>query len=150
MTRVPTIRITKEFTFEAAHFLPGYDGLCANIHGHSYRLFVTVKGRPAQELRDPKLGMVMDFGLLKQVVEEQIVSRLDHSLMVRSDQAEVVAALGGRFKVEAFDFQPTCENMLVWMASRLTGALPSSVELVCLRLYETQRNYAEWLAEENC
>lgn len=59
------IRLTKEFSFEAAHALDGYDGPCREIHGHSYRLFVTVKGCPADDDTNPKCGMVMDFGVLK-------------------------------------------------------------------------------------
>lgn len=47
------IRLTKEFSFEAAHALDGYDGPCREIHGHSYRLFVTVKGCPAAGEGDP-------------------------------------------------------------------------------------------------
>ena len=58
------IRLTKEFSFEAAHALDGYDGPCREIHGHSYRLFVTVKGCPADDDTNPKCGMVMDFGVL--------------------------------------------------------------------------------------
>ena len=75
------IRLTKEFTFEAAHMLEGYDGLCREIHGHSYRLLVTIKGEPERDPESPKLGMVMDFGVLKRIVNEQIVERLDHSFM---------------------------------------------------------------------
>ena len=78
-----TIRLTKEFSFEAAHALNGYDGPCREIHGHSYRLFVTVKGRPSETENDPKYGMVMDFGVLKQIVNQEIVSRLDHALVLR-------------------------------------------------------------------
>ena len=62
------IRLTKEFSFEAAHLLEGYDGACREIHGHSYRLFVTVRGVPVCDGRNPKLGMVMDFGQLKRIV----------------------------------------------------------------------------------
>ena len=58
------IRLTKEFSFEAAHALDGYDGPCREIHGHSYRLFVTVKGTPAEDASNPKCGMVLDFGVL--------------------------------------------------------------------------------------
>ena len=80
----PTIiRLTKEFTFEAAHALEGYDGLCREIHGHSYRLFVTVKGTPCADESNPKFGMVMDFGELKRIVNEQILSRLDHAFVMR-------------------------------------------------------------------
>ena len=68
------IRLTKEFSFEAAHALDGYDGPCREIHGHSYRLFVTVKGCPADDDTNPKCGMVMDFGVLKSIVNEEVVS----------------------------------------------------------------------------
>ena len=68
------IRLTKEFSFEAAHALDGYDGPCREIHGHSYRLFVTVKGCPAAGEGDPKCGMVMDFGVLKRIVNEDRVA----------------------------------------------------------------------------
>ena len=55
------IRITKIFTFETAHVLYNYDGKCKNMHGHSYKLFVTVKGIPINDLDHPKNGMVVDF-----------------------------------------------------------------------------------------
>ena len=62
------IRLTKEFSFEMAHALAGYDGPCREIHGHSYKLFVTVRGIPEQNPNSPKFGMVMDFGDLKRIV----------------------------------------------------------------------------------
>lgn len=146
------IRLTKEFTFEAAHMLEGYDGLCREIHGHSYRLFVTVKGEPQSDPNSPKLGMVMDFGVLKRIVNEQIVDRLDHSLMMRDTLAaeDTVAALGARFtRVVLTEYQPTCENMLADFAERLLGALPDDIELHSLRLHETATSFAEWYASDN-
>ena len=146
------IRLTKEFTFEAAHSLEGYDGLCREIHGHSYRLFVTVKGEPESNEASPKLGMVMDFGILKRIVNEQIVERLDHSFMMRrTPEAEEVAdVLSYRFsKVVMTDYQPTCENMLADFAERLLGALPEEIELYSLSLHETATSYAEWFASDN-
>ena len=146
------IRLTKEFTFEAAHMLEGYDGLCREIHGHSYRLFVTVKGEPQSDPNSPKLGMVMDFGVLKRIVNEQIVDRLDHSLMMRNTLAaeDTVAALGARFtRVVLTKYQPTCENMLADFAERLLGALPDDIELHSLRLHETATSFAEWYASDN-
>lgn len=146
------IRLTKEFTFEAAHSLEGYDGLCREIHGHSYRLFVTVKGEPESNEASPKLGMVMDFGILKRIVNEQIVERLDHSfIMRRTPEAEEVAdVLSYRFsKVVMTEYQPTCENMLADFAERLLGALPEDIELYSLRLHETATSYAEWFASDN-
>ena len=110
----PTIiRLTKEFTFEAAHALEGYDGLCREIHGHSYRLFVTVKGTPCADESNPKFGMVMDFGELKRIVNEQILSRLDHAFVMRrtAESTRVAEQIGCRFgRIVLVDYQPTCEN----------------------------------------
>lgn len=77
------IRLTKEFSFESAHALWGYDGKCREVHGHSYRLFVTIKGEPETDPNSPKLGMVMDFGELKAIVAAQITDRMDHSFVMR-------------------------------------------------------------------
>lgn len=146
------IRLTKEFTFEAAHMLEGYDGLCREIHGHSYRLFVTIKGEPITDPNSPKMGMVMDFGLLKRIVNEQIVNRLDHSFMMRNTPMaeDVLERLGYTFeKVVLTDYQPTCENMLSDFAERLLGALPEDIELYSLRLHETATSFAEWYASDN-
>ena len=146
------IRLTKEFSFESAHALDGYDGLCREIHGHSYRLFVTVVGEPSQCENDPKLGMVMDFGDLKRIVNSEIVDRLDHSFVVRDSEqnAALIASLGEKFKnVVVVDYQPTCENMLSDFAERLQRALPTNVQLYSLRLHETATSYAEWFAIDN-
>ncbi len=132
--------------------MEGYDGLCREIHGHSYRLLVTIKGEPERDPESPKLGMVMDFGVLKRIVNEQIVERLDHSFMMRNTLAaeQVANDLGYRFsKVVLTEYQPTCENMLSDFAERLLGALPDDIELCSLRLHETASSYAEWHASDN-
>ena len=147
-----TIRLTKEFTFEMAHFLSGYDGSCSNIHGHSYRLFVTIVGIPIQDTSNPKLGMVMDFGVLKSIVNRLIVSKLDHAI-VMNDNAEakpLIPILKERFrKVEVVDYQPTCENLLVSFVGLIQQELPAGVRLHHLKLYETSTSYAEWYDEDN-
>lgn len=146
------IRLTKEFSFEAAHALDGYDGPCREIHGHSYRLFVTVKGRPSADEGDPKCGMVMDFGVLKRIVGEQIVSRFDHALVLRATECDAALRemLRKRFgNIVTVDYQPTCENMLDDFAGRIRRQLPPGVELWSLRLHETATSYAEWFAEDN-
>ncbi|MBR4994978.1 MAG: 6-carboxytetrahydropterin synthase [Alistipes sp.] len=147
-----TIRLTKEFTFEAAHFLEGYDGACREIHGHSYKLYVTIKGEPLNDEYNPKQGMVMDFGLLKRIVGEQIVSQFDHAFVVRrTDYGEQLNNwLGDNYSnIVMVDYQPTCENMLSDFAERLLESLPDEVELYSLRLHETASSYAEWYAEDN-
>lgn len=146
------IRLTKEFSFESAHALWGYDGKCREIHGHSYRLFVTIKGEPISDEQNPKLGMVMDFGELKSIVAREITDRLDHSfVMRRTEQAEALAeAMGSQFtNVILVDYQPTCENMLIDFAARLKAALPKGITLHSLRLHETATSYAEWYSDEN-
>jgi 6-pyruvoyltetrahydropterin/6-carboxytetrahydropterin synthase len=79
------VRITKEFKFEMAHALYGYDGLCANIHGHSYKLWVTVKGEVKNENGHTKDGMLMDFTDLKSIVKPEIVDKYDHSLVLNAN-----------------------------------------------------------------
>ena len=75
------VRITKQFSFEMAHALHGYDGKCKNIHGHSYHLDVCVIGTPISNEDDTKYGMVIDFGDLKKIVKSEIVDILDHSII---------------------------------------------------------------------
>lgn len=145
------IRLTKEFSFEAAHALVGYDGPCREIHGHSYRLFVTIKGEPSTDPMNPKQGMVMDFGVLKKIVNEEIISRFDHALVLRSTADEGLRrVLAEQFdNVVTVEYQPTCENMLDDFAHRLMKRLPEGVTLHSLRLHETASSYAEWYAEDN-
>ena len=146
------IRLTKEFSFEAAHALEGYDGACREIHGHSYRLFVTIKGTPSTSEGDPKRGMVLDFGVLKRIVGEQIISRLNHALMLYAspENEALVAHLSARFdRIVRVEWQPTCENMLADFAARLQAHLPEGVALWSLKLHETATSYAEWYAEDN-
>ncbi|MBE6207224.1 MAG: 6-carboxytetrahydropterin synthase [Rikenellaceae bacterium] len=145
------IRLTKEFSFEAAHALGGYDGPCREIHGHSYRLFVTIKGTPSRDEQNPKQGMVMDFGVLKKIVHEEIISRFDHALVLRSTaDKELLKLLTAQFdNLIEVDYQPTCENMLDDFSRRITSRLPEGVTLHSLRLHETASSYAEWFAEDN-
>lgn len=146
------IRLTKEFSFEAAHALDGYDGPCREIHGHSYRLFVTVRGIPNGDAESPKFGMVMDFGALKRIVHEEIVTQFDHALVLSGTQLDTPLreALSSRFgNIVTTPYQPTCENMLGDFAERIRRRLPSGVELWSLRLHETAASFAEWFAEDN-
>ena len=145
------VRLTKEFSFEMSHALEGYDGLCSQIHGHSYRMFVTVVGEPSDNPDDPKYGMVMDFGELKKIVNRLIVDKYDHSLVMRRtpSNAMVVDMLAGHFsRVIVSDYQPTCENMIAHFASMISAELPSRVRLHSMRLHETATSFAEWFAAD--
>jgi 6-pyruvoyltetrahydropterin/6-carboxytetrahydropterin synthase len=106
------VRVRRHFDFEAAHRLPNHPGKCRELHGHSYRLVVTVD-RPV----DPESGMAIDFSDLKRVVREAVVDRLDHKYV--NDLIE----------------NPTAEVMSVWIWNRLRDPLPGLVEI---ELWETR------------
>lgn len=145
------IRITKEFKFETAHALNGYDGLCKHIHGHSYELMVTVIGDPIEDNTSPKLGMVMDFGDLKKIVREEIVDQMDHALVLNksSEEANNLVGRDEMFnRVMIVDYQPTSENMLVDFAARIQPRLPEGIKLHSMFLRETVTSYAEWFAAD--
>ncbi len=145
-----TIRLTKEFKFEMAHALKGYDGMCRNIHGHSYELLVTVIGKPVADKTSVKLGMVMDFGDLKKLVRESIVDEFDHALVLSRDSADDFKPDAEMFgRTILVDYQPTSENMLIDFAARLINLMPIDVKLHHLLLRETVTSYAEWFAEDN-
>lgn len=147
-----TIRLTREFSFEMAHALEGYDGLCRHVHGHSYKLFVTVAGTPSEDPADPKYGMVMDFGDLKRIVNELVVDRYDHALVLRqtSENIELLEQVWAKWeRVYLVDYQPTCEQMLSRFAVQIAAALPEGVRLAELKLYETEKSHATWRAEDN-
>ncbi|MDR0384993.1 MAG: 6-carboxytetrahydropterin synthase [Prevotellaceae bacterium] len=138
------IRITKRFDFEAAHSLTGYDGECKYIHGHSYILYVTVAGVPSTDRDSSGQGMVMDFSVLKQIIIKNIIDRFDHCLMLRKDSPLSQEIKREYRKVELFDFQPTCENILLYFVEILKNNLPDTVSLHSLKLSETDSSFAEW------
>lgn len=145
------IRVTKEFHFEMAHALWNYDGPCRNVHGHSYILFVTFSGRPVDNPDSDRNGMVIDFGDLKRLVRENIVDRLDHSLMIAGfAPAETVDSYRQHFgNVIVSSYQPTCENIVNDIATILRNLTPEGVSLHSVKLYETATSSAEWHASDN-
>jgi 6-pyruvoyltetrahydropterin/6-carboxytetrahydropterin synthase len=142
------IRITKQFTFEMAHALYGHDGACKNIHGHSYKLEVTVKGKPMDIAGHPKDGMVMDFSFLKKIVQKEIIEEFDHALALNAKAPYTPEFLAASQKLILLPYQPTCEQMLVDFAERIGKHLPEEVSLHSLKLAETATSFAEWFAED--
>ena len=146
------IRITKQFTFETGHALYGYDGKCKNIHGHSYKLSVTVIGSPITDTTHAKLGMVIDFGDLKKIVKEDIEDVFDHATIFNQNTPHVELAnnlkkLG--HKTILVDYQPTSENMVIDFAEKIRKRLPDNIQLHSLKLQETETCFAEWYASDN-
>lgn len=122
------------------------------MHGHSYKLFVTVKGKPINDINHPKNGMVVDFGDIKTIVKSEIVDVWDHAVLINanSPHKELGEDLESKgHKVIYCSFQPTCENMLYEIATKIKAKLPVEIELAYLKLHETENSYGEWFAEDN-
>ena len=147
-----TIRITKRFSFEAGHALYGYDGKCKNLHGHSYKLSVTVIGTPLTDKTNPKFGMVIDFTDLKRIVTEEIVDKFDHATIFNKNTPHVKLAKTLKdegHNVLLVDYQPTTECMVTDFARKITKRLPINLKLHSLKLQETESSYAEWVSTDN-
>lgn len=145
------IRITKQFDFETGHALYGYDGKCKNVHGHSYKLSVTVIGKPISETDNVKYGMVIDFGDLKKIVASEIVDKFDHATVFNKNtpHVELASELEKRgHDVILVDYQPTSEMMLIDFAKKINDRLPKTVVLHSLKLQETGTSHAEWFASD--
>ncbi|HEX9980008.1 MAG TPA: 6-carboxytetrahydropterin synthase [Flavobacterium sp.] len=146
------IRITKQFSFESGHALYGYDGKCRNVHGHSYKLSVTVIGTPSEDKSYVKFGMVIDFSDLKKIVREEIVNVFDHATVFNKNtpHVELAEELKSRgHHVILVDYQPTSENMVIDFSDKIKKRLPSSIQLHSLKLQETETSFAEWYADDN-
>ena len=122
------ITVTKRYGFEACHHLPHYVGACHNLHGHSYKLDVTVGGSVIKDQTNPKCGMIIDFKDLKQIVKEVAVDKYDHS------------------NLNDFFENPTAEIMVKTIACDIIGKLPKGVHLISVKLWETESSYAEFNA----
>ena len=120
------ITVTKHYGFEACHHLPHYDGACANLHGHSYKLDVTIGGRIITDKDNPKQGMILDFKDLKNIINEVVVEKYDHS------------------NLNDFFENPTAELMVKQIAVDIMSKLPQEVYLMSCKLWETSTSYAEW------
>jgi len=109
------MRICREFYFDAAHSLPDYKGKCKQLHGHTYKLEVIVEGNIGKD------GMLMDFNELKEIVNSNILERLDHG-----DLNEI------------FDV-PTAENIASWIFMELRKKIP----VYSVRLWEGKDKWVE-------
>ena len=115
--------VTKEFTFDSAHNLPNYHGKCERLHGHTYRLQVTIDA-PV----DPDSGMALDFAILGDVVENEVVVTLDHRYL--NELIPVSSA----------------ENVTLWIWRRLAGKLPRA-KLHEIKLWETPTSSVTYRGE---
>ena len=118
--------LTKAVQFEAAHSLPGHQGKCAHLHGHSYRLEVSLRGPLKQAPGTSDDGMVMDLQDLSEIIRRSVLVRLDH-----------------RYLNEVMEERTTAENLAHWIwDALLEGGLPDSL-LYRIRLWETNTGWVE-------
>ena len=146
------IRKTKQFSFETGHALYGYDGKCRNVHGHSYKLSVTVIGQPITDTSNVKYGMVIDFTDLKKIVKEEIVNVFDHATVFNKNtpHVELAKELEDRgHNVLLVDYQPTSEMMVIDFSKKIKLRLAENIKLHSLKLQETETSFAEWYAADN-
>lgn len=146
------IRITKQFNFETGHALYGYDGKCKNVHGHSYKLSVTVIGSPITDNNNVKYGMVIDFTDLKKIVKEEIVDVFDHATVFNKNTPHIELAhemMKRGHEVLLVEYQPTSENMVIDFAAKIEKRLPEDIKLFSLKLQETESSFAEWFASDH-
>lgn len=138
------LSVTKIFHFETAHAIHGYTGPCRNIHGHSYELHVTVTAANKSDdfLREP--GFVIDFKDVKRIVNEAIVERLDHKLILSKAYISAHPQITENENIEVWDYEPTAENILLYAKNLLHNKLPMGIVPVNLKLFETKNSYAEW------
>ena len=121
--------ITKKFIFHSSHFLPFYHGKCENLHGHTYKLLVTVEGPISKD------GLVIDFVLLKKIVKDHVIEQLDHHHL-----NDIIA-------------NSSAENIAIWIWKKLLTAMkrekavPSGVRLHEVRVWETPTSSAIYRGE---
>ena len=108
--------ITKEFSFDSAHYLPDYHGKCENMHGHTYKMHVTVEGEVQAD------GMVIDFVKLKEIVKTKVIDKLDHQIL-----NEIIA-------------KPSAENIVIWAWEELKNDL----NLFEIKLWETPTSFVTY------
>ncbi|SET29402.1 6-carboxytetrahydropterin synthase QueD [Paenibacillus sp. NFR01] len=139
------VSVCKIFTFDAAHQLIGHKGKCSNLHGHTYKLEVVLKGVPVTEPGHSDEGFVIDFGDIKALVRQSLVDRLDHAFLAKGDEPVLETLQSSGSKVALLSFRTTVENMAAYIAYKLKQA---ALPLYSVKLWETPTSWAEVLAAD--
>ena len=139
------LRITKIFHFEMAHAIYGYNGACQHIHGHSYKLYVTLTSSERGRDYIVAPGFLFDFKDLKELVNAAVVKKLDHKLVLSRAYLSDKPGFVLPENLYVWDVEPTAENILVFSQMAIREKLPPGLKLNELKLYETVNSYAEWI-----
>ncbi len=129
--------LTTESSFDAAHFLTNYEGKCKNIHGHRWRVIVSITGKLNN-------GMVCDFNLIKNDLKE-LCDYFDHSFIVEKNslKKELYDMLKDEFLIRDVDFRTTAENFSKYFYDELS----KKYEVVEVTVYETPNNSARYICK---
>ncbi|MBP9185517.1 MAG: 6-carboxytetrahydropterin synthase [Bacteroidia bacterium] len=136
------LSITKIFRFEAAHAISDYDGACKNIHGHGYELHVAVSTKSTLTN-----NMIIDFKVLKGIVNDAVINDYDHSLMLKTNSLNLESTHQINTKKLWLADEPTAEIMILDMAAKLQPVMPQNIYLKKLKLYETSTCFVTWEAD---
>lgn len=148
------ITATKEFKWDMAHMLENHEGLCKNLHGHTYKMFVTAERTVSalnKQSNKATEGMVCDFKELKELVSKTIVKHLDHATMLNVESSdpceqellEVLNKYGK--KVVEVDYRPTAENMacdFLAALNEMAELKATEYKIIAVQIYETPTSYA--------
>jgi 6-pyruvoyltetrahydropterin/6-carboxytetrahydropterin synthase len=151
------VSITKEFTWDMAHMLAGHLGLCKNLHGHTYKMQVTVKRKTDDLIRDidDSAGMVVDFKDLKEIVQQNIVQPLDHAFVYWTESPDPLEhqiaklLLENDRKVVCVKYRPTAEEMAFDFINNLNNKLgDKEFKVTNIKIWETPTSFAEVKQED--
>lgn len=133
------IKIGKEYHWEMSHRLQFYNGLCKNIHGHSYKMILELEGEADDD------GMLLDFYKIDEIVKP-ILNEYDHSFVIYKNDIEVLQFLTENgFRSIVLDFNTTVENLAKHFANLLKSKFSQfeNIDFIYIKIYETYDAYAE-------
>lgn len=140
-----SVIVTKTFTFDSAHQLTGHDGKCANLHGHTYKVEIALKGPVIGPYDPAKEGFVMDFYDLSRIAKEGLIDKLDHAFIAKGDEPILPELERSGSKIVGLGFRSTCENMAMYMCHWLKEHY---VPVYYVRLWETPTGSAKVYAAD--
>lgn len=144
--RVSAMWITRKLEFDAGHRIPNHESKCRNVHGHRYVLECTVTGKIVDTSGHSSEGMVVDFSVLKQLMNDLVVEPWDHAMLVWQGDKHLLGALSQlwQHKTVTLPVIPTAENLAKLAFEALAPALASyGLRLTHVRLYETPNCWAD-------
>lgn len=122
------LSITKIVKFDAAHYLPDYPGKCKNLHGHTWKVEVSVRLADNHSYNPNKDQMLFDFSKLKAILKDKVLDEIDHYCLNDIEELQY----------------PSAENLVLWIRRRLYKGIPQFLTLTRVRVWESEDSYAEW------